>query len=90
MEKTRLSSKGQVVIPKALRDAHGWEEGTEFTVEEASDGILLKPERRKPFPRKTIDEVIGCAGYKGPPKTLEDMQRGIDEALAERWERKRK
>ena len=90
MEKTRLSSKGQLIIPKTIRDAHGWVEGTEFTVEDTNDGIVLKPDRQPLFPKKSIEEVIGCSGYKGPPKTLEDMQRGIDEAMSERWERKRK
>ena len=27
MEVTRLSNTGQVIIPKALRDAHRWEAG---------------------------------------------------------------
>ena len=30
MEKTRLSNKGQVVIPKAVRLFHGWKPGLEF------------------------------------------------------------
>ena len=30
METTRLSSKGQVIIPKTLRDAHHWLAGQEF------------------------------------------------------------
>ena len=46
MEKTRLSSKGQLIIPKAVRDAHGWGEGTEFTVEDTKDGIVLNLWRR--------------------------------------------
>ena len=30
MEKTRLSNKGQVVIPKAVRLRYGWKPGLEF------------------------------------------------------------
>lgn len=88
MEKTKLSSKGQVIIPKAVRDKKGWQAGEELIVEDRPDGVLLK--RRSPFKPTTLDEVIGIAGYKGPPKTIEDMERGIDEALRERWERKNK
>jgi AbrB family looped-hinge helix DNA binding protein len=90
MDRTRLSSKGQIIIPKAVRDAHGWTEGTEFTVEDTKGGLLLKPERRSELPKTTIDQVAGCLKYDGPPKTIEDMERGIDEAMRERWERKSK
>ena len=43
MEKTRLSNKGQVVIPKAVRVLHGWKAGLEFVIENVDDGIKLKP-----------------------------------------------
>ncbi|PZN73131.1 MAG: hypothetical protein DM484_23225 [Candidatus Methylumidiphilus alinenensis] len=29
METTRLSSKGQVILPKSVRDAHHWSPGSE-------------------------------------------------------------
>jgi len=32
MNITRLSSKGQIIIPKAFRDAHGWLPGLEIEV----------------------------------------------------------
>ena len=40
---TKLSSRGQLVIPKQMRDAHQWSENTTFTVSEHADGILLAP-----------------------------------------------
>ena len=42
METTRLSSKGQVIIPKTVRSAHRWEAGLDFLVIDTGDGILLK------------------------------------------------
>jgi AbrB family looped-hinge helix DNA binding protein len=33
MEITRLSTKGRIILPKAIRDARAWAPGTEFTVE---------------------------------------------------------
>lgn len=48
METTKLSSQGQVIIPKSLRDAHHWEAGIELIAIDMGDGILLKP--KKPFP----------------------------------------
>ena len=76
MEKTRLSNKGQVVIPKAVRALHGWKPGIEFVVEDAGNGIVLKPV--KSFCKTRIEDVIGCVGYKGSRKSLKDM----DDAIA--------
>nr|MBA2549451.1 AbrB/MazE/SpoVT family DNA-binding domain-containing protein [Burkholderiaceae bacterium] len=43
MESTKLSSKGQVILPAAIRTARRWTPGTEFAVLETADGVLLKP-----------------------------------------------
>lgn len=75
MEKTRLSNKGQVVIPKAVRTLHGWESGLEFIVEDIGNGIILKPV--KPYEETKIEDVLGCVEYKGPKKTLKDMDTAI-------------
>ena len=75
MEKTRLSNKGQVVIPKAVRTLHGWKAGLEFVIENLGDGIKLKP--IKPYKMTKIEDVIGCVGYKGPKKSLNDMDGAI-------------
>ncbi|MBS0313198.1 MAG: AbrB/MazE/SpoVT family DNA-binding domain-containing protein [Proteobacteria bacterium] len=40
MNLSRLSSKGQLVIPKAVR---AWPPGTEFSVIRTDDGLLLTP-----------------------------------------------
>ena len=40
---TRLSSKGQVVIPEAVRKALGLEPGTCFIVLSDGDVVMLKP-----------------------------------------------
>lgn len=86
MATTRLSTKGQVILPKSIREQGRWEPGTEFEVTARDGGVFLAPKSRRK--RYTIDDLIGCLPYDGPPKTLEDMQRGIDQALAERWTRK--
>ncbi len=85
MEKTRLSSKGQLVIPKSVRDAHGWGEGTEFTVEDSKDALVLRPHRRPIFPRTTIEDVIGCANYKGPKKSIKEMNEGLANEARRMW-----
>jgi len=39
---TKLSSKGQVVIPEEIRDAMGLEPGAQFVVVYEGDSIMLK------------------------------------------------
>jgi AbrB family looped-hinge helix DNA binding protein len=87
METTRLSSKGQVVLPKSVRDARGWREGTEFVIETVADGVLLRT--RKPFPPTSIGQVAGILAYKGATKTLEDFDRGVRVEVARRQRRTR-
>ncbi len=72
---TRLSSKGQLIIPKAIRRAHGWEKGVELIVEDRGDQVVLRPVR--PLPKTEVDEVRGCTGYRGPRRSLEEMEAAI-------------
>jgi AbrB family looped-hinge helix DNA binding protein len=83
--RTRLSSKGQLIIPKEVRDRHGWVAGTELEVVEKGSVVELRPCRA--FPPTRLEDVVGIARYKGPPLTLEDMDRAVEEAVLERWER---
>lgn len=85
MQTTRLSSKGQVVLPKSVRDAHGWAPGTEFTVELTSDGVRLR--RKGPFAPTGLGEVFGSVTHAGPAKSLVDMDAGIRTAVARRHRR---
>ena len=81
METTRLSEKGQIVIPKRVRETRGWEAGIEFLIEELEDGVKLKPV--KPFEETTIKDVLGCTQYNGPVKTLKDMEVAIEKGAKE-------
>lgn len=40
---TKLSSKGQVVLPEAVRDMFGWDVGTSFSVMVYKGSIIMKP-----------------------------------------------
>ena len=84
---TMLSTKGQVILPKVVRDHRGWKPGMKLTVEETAEGVLLKPEPL--FPPTTLDEVYGCLKWEGQAKTLEEMDAGIDAEIAERHARGR-
>lgn len=82
---TVLSTKGQVILPKAIRDRLHWEPGAKLVVEEAQGGVVIKRERL--FAPTTIDEVFGCLKYEGPPVTIEDMNAGIVQEARRRYDR---
>ncbi len=42
-ETTTFSSKGQIVIPRNIREAFGIEEGTRVIIQTDEEGIHLKP-----------------------------------------------
>ena len=84
---TVVSTKGQVILPKAVRDQRGWKPGTKLTVEETPDGVILKPEPL--FPPTTLDEVYGCLKWEGPPISLEEMDAAITAEVLDRHARGR-
>jgi AbrB family looped-hinge helix DNA binding protein len=75
MAATKLSTKGQVVLPKEIRDRHGWSTGTRLEIQDLGDRIVLR--EITDFPATTIDQVFGCAPYDGPAKSLEEMEEAI-------------
>ncbi len=76
METTRLSSKGQVILPSRIRSAHKWQPGLEFSVEDTPDGVLTTASEAIQAD-EDWSEVFGCAGYRGPAKTIEEMDAAI-------------
>jgi len=79
VETTRLSSKGQVVLPKLVRDTLGWTQGMEFRIETNEEGVLLRPVRC--FQPTTLRDVVGSAGYSGRRMTTEDMENAIRKGM---------
>lgn len=71
----RLSTKGQVILPKSIRQRRHWDAGTRLIVEDTVDGVLLKA--APVFEPARSDVVFGSLKVPGPPKTLEEMDAGI-------------
>ncbi len=63
METVKLSSKGQIVIPKAMRDDLHLPPGTEFVISVTGAGISLVPKTL--FPKATGSEVRGILAKRG-------------------------
>lgn len=72
---TIVSTKGQVILPKAIRDQRHWPAGTRLSVEDTPDGVLLKPVPI--FAATTIDAVFGSLAYAGKAKTIEEMDAAV-------------
>jgi AbrB family looped-hinge helix DNA binding protein len=73
--KTRISTKGQVILPKQIRERRQWNAGTELVVEETAEGVLLKPANL--VPRTDPEKVFRMLAYRGKPKTVEEMNAGV-------------
>lgn len=75
MQLTLLSSKGQVIIPKAMREARHWHAGTRLEVKDTADGLLLTPVQ--PQQKAALPEGLAIIrhriAYKGPIRSVEDM-----------------
>jgi AbrB family looped-hinge helix DNA binding protein len=83
METTRLSSKGQVIIPKAVRNAHQWEAGLDFEVIDTGDGVLLKP--KAPFEPTQLADVAGLFKSKVPAKSDAEIKSALVEQIQRTW-----
>jgi AbrB family looped-hinge helix DNA binding protein len=68
---TTVSTKGQVILPSAIRQRRECGAGTRLTVEEPPEGVLLKP--APAFAETRPKDVFGVLAYKGKPKTLDEM-----------------
>ena len=68
---TVISTKGQIVIPKRLRDQWGLASGTRVKIEGTSIGIQITPVAARNA--RAVLKGLGIAGYKGKPLAIEDM-----------------
>lgn len=74
---TTLSSKGQVVIPKEIRDQLNWHAGTQITLVSSASGVTLKA-----VPRKTgrkLADLIGLLKHTGKPLDTETLCKPVDD-----------
>ncbi len=72
---TIVSTKGQVILPKTIRDRLHWSAGTRLTVEDTPDGVLLKA--GPIFPAASIDAVFGSMKPTGPTLSIDGMNAAI-------------
>ncbi len=79
MQTTVLSSKGQVIIPKALRVARRWGPGTQLEVCDTPEGVLLRPAHpaRKVALAGGLAAIRRRVAYAGPVVSLAEMDAAV-------------
>lgn len=86
MQLTSLSSKGQVIIPKAMREAHHWQAGTRLEVTNTAEGLLLRPvqARTKVSLPQGLAAIRARIAYTGPVRSLAEMKDAVLQAARRR------
>lgn len=79
---TRISSKGQVVLPKTLRESQRWDAGTELALVPMDGGVFMHPVN--PFPPTRVEDVLGSVKYTGKPKSLAQMKNAYKKMVRKR------
>ena len=84
---TTVSTKGQVILPKAIRQRRNWATGTRLVVEDTPQGVLLKA--APVFAPTRLEDVARMLAYRGRPKTIEEMDAAITAEVRRRRARGR-
>ncbi len=77
MLESGITAAGQITLPKAVREALGVQPGDRVRYIVLDGEVCMRAVR-------PIQRLFGVLRYDGPPVTLDDMQRGIAEAAANR------
>lgn len=81
--RTKVSTKGQVVLPKAIRDRRGFGPGAELIVEERPEGVLLRPTLKAGATRP--EDVRGSLGPVDRVVSIEEMHQALLDEAARRY-----
>ncbi|MFC3675809.1 AbrB/MazE/SpoVT family DNA-binding domain-containing protein [Ferrovibrio xuzhouensis] len=73
MDTLKLHKGGRLSLPQDMLDSHHWHAGTEFTVEDRPEGLLLRPLQQRPKRGRE----------KTPGHSAGDGSSGCDRALAD-------
>ena len=83
-----LSSKGQLVIPREIRDELSWNAGTKITMVSSASGVTLKG-----APKRTgrkLGDLAGMLKQDGVGLSTQDLCAPVDYARAEIAKKRRR
>lgn len=73
---TTVTSKGQVTIPKKVRDFLGIEAGSSVDFEVTDAGVMLRPRRTRPHRQSRFAKLRGTATVKMGTEEIMALTRG--------------
>lgn len=73
-----ITSKGQITIPKSIRDELGLEPGARVSFLKNTEGFYELHRERRP-----VRALAGSLHHSGPPLTIEEMDDAITSATRE-------
>jgi len=81
---TRMSSRGQVVIPEEIRTRYGWDSGMSFIVIGQADAVILQPVEMPDMSR--FDALLSASrrAARNAGLTPRDIKRAVRDTRAER------
>ena len=82
-ETTRITRKGQVTIPKDLREEFGLEEGDELLWQKAEDGIRVRKATRSAGRGMLVDDDVS---EEKREEMAEEMEAEIREMRRTKWQ----
>jgi AbrB family looped-hinge helix DNA binding protein len=72
---TTVSTKGEVILPKAIREQRKWDAGTRLVIEDTADGVVLKAAPH--FAPTRPEDVFRMLSHAGPAKMLGEMEEAV-------------
>ena len=75
-ESVRLPSKGQLVVPRSIREELHWGPGTELTIATTGNGVTLWPKQQPSG--KRLESLRGCLNYAEPRVSDEALQAPVE------------
>jgi AbrB family looped-hinge helix DNA binding protein len=87
---SKLSSKGQLVVPKEERDRLGWQASDRIEFVPLPDGVALRAlprDKQGLTAEQVFAELRKVVRYTGPPVSDEDISAAGANAAAERYRR---
>jgi AbrB family looped-hinge helix DNA binding protein len=87
---TKVSAKGQIVIPKSVRDELDWPAGTRLEVEKVGGAVTLRPIESR-LGTLTIEEFKKrVPPHRGSALTLAEMDAAVAKGMTEHFRKEYK